>query len=494
MKVRFVKDEIPASGTVVAIVSPDGGMSDAAREVNDKSGGLVKRALESSGKEAKVGSLISLFLPANLDYTHLVLMVMGTETTPTALNLEELGGQLAMKLKSLNVNEVAIGASKGLEVNQDPDFVAAKLAAGALLRSYRFDKYRTSNDDEGKAEQTELVFMVSNPEHDEFARVRAQTDAVFKSRDIVSEPANVIYPLTFAEACAELRKLDVEVGIYDKHELEELGMRALLAVNQGSAKEPRVVTMRWHGDGDAKPVAFVGKGVCFDSGGLSLKPAASMQDMKTDMGGAGAVYGAMYALAARKARANIIGVLGLVENMPSGTAQRPGDVVTAMSGKTIEVLNTDAEGRLVLADLLWYTQDRFKPQVMIDLATLTGAVISALGSEHAGLFANDDALAGKIQEAGEQVGEKVWRLPLGADYDKHIKSEIADIKNVGRGRSAGAIAGAVFLQQFVNNVPWAHLDIAGTASSSRDSPLAPKGATGFGVRLLDELIARSYES
>jgi leucyl aminopeptidase len=321
-------------------------------------------------------------------------------------------------------------------------------------------------------------------------------DGVFQARDLVSEPANVLSPEKFAEACRALgQRLGMEIDILDPAAMRELGMNALLAVGQGSDRESRVAVMRWNGGApDQPPVALIGKGVCFDSGGLSLKPAGGMEEMKWDMGGAGAVFGAMAALAGRKAKANVVGVLGLTENMPSGRAQRPGDVVTAMSGLTIEVINTDAEGRLVLADVLHYAKERFKPRLMIDLATLTGAVIVALGHEQAGLFSSNEALAGEVIAAGTAVGEKVWRMPLGEDYAKHIKSDIADIKNVGRAREAGATAGAVFLERFVGDVPWAHLDIAGMAWSKRDLPLAAKGATAFGVRLLDRLIAERYES
>jgi leucyl aminopeptidase len=320
-------------------------------------------------------------------------------------------------------------------------------------------------------------------------------DGVVRARDLVSEPANVLSPEAFADACRTLgEQLGIEVEVLGPAAMAELGMNALLAVGQGSTRESRLVVMRWTGGAAGQPpVALVGKGVCFDSGGLSLKPAGGMEEMKWDMGGAGAVFGAMAALAGRKAKANIVGVLGLSENMPSGHAQRPGDVITAMSGLTIEVVNTDAEGRLLLADVLHYTKDRFAPRLMIDLATLTGAIVVALGHEQAGLFSTDDTLAEQIGAAGIATGEKVWRMPLGEDYSKHIKSDIADIKNVGRARQAGASAGAVFLERFVGDVPWAHLDIAGVAWSSRDLPLAGKGATGFGVRLLDRLIADHCE-
>jgi leucyl aminopeptidase len=302
--------------------------------------------------------------------------------------------------------------------------------------------------------------------------------------------------VAFAEACVELGSaFDLEVEVLDPAAMQRLGMNTLLAVGQGSAHESRVAVLRWTGGAaDEPPVALIGKGVCFDSGGLSIKPAGGMEEMKWDMAGAGAVFGAMKALAGRKARANVVGVLGLTENMPSGTAQRPGDVVTSMSGLTIEVVNTDAEGRLVLADVMHYAKERFKPKAMIDLATLTGAIIIALGHEQAGLFTPDDQLAERLQAAGAAVGERLWRMPLGDDYAKHIKSDIADIKNVGRERQAGATAGAVFLQRFAGDVPWAHIDMAGTAWTKEDRPLAPKGATGYGIRLLDRLIADHYEA
>ena len=320
---------------------------------------------------------------------------------------------------------------------------------------------------------------------------------VTHGRDLVSEPANVLSPEAFAEACRELGSaLGLEVEVHDRRELERLGMRALLGVSQGSAREPRVAMLRWSGGAaDEPPVALVGKGVCFDSGGLSLKPAAGMEEMKWDMGGAGAVFGAMKALAGRKARANVVGILGLTENMPSGTAQRPGDVVTSMSGVTIEVVNTDAEGRLVLADVLHYAKEHFKPKVIVDLATLTGAIVVALGHEQAGLFTPDDELAGRIQAAGAAVGERVWRMPLGDDYAKHIKSEIADIKNVGRARAGGGDRGrGVPATVRRRRALGAHRHRRAPPGRTRTAPLGRKGATGFGIRLLDRLIADNYES
>jgi len=313
----------------------------------------------------------------------------------------------------------------------------------------------------------------------------------------VSEPSNVKYPATIIEDIKELSQVGIDVEVLDEDRMTELDMGAILGVGQGSRRASYIAIMRWNGaaKADEQPVAFVGKGVTFDTGGISIKPSGGMEEMKYDMAGAGAVIGLMKALAGRKARANVVGVVGLVENMPDGNAQRPGDVVTTMSGQTIEVINTDAEGRLVLSDALWYTQKTFKPQFMVDLATLTGAIIVALGTYQAGLFSNNDELAERLTAAGKASGEELWRLPLGPRYDKDINSEIADMKNVGKGREAGSVTAAQLLERFVEDTPWAHLDIAGMAWMKRgDDPTVPKGASGFGVRLLDKLVADYYES
>ncbi|MGH7087707.1 MAG: leucyl aminopeptidase, partial [Stellaceae bacterium] len=373
---------------------------------------------------------------------------------------------------------------------------AAELAFGARLRSYRFDKYKTREKPEKKPALRRL--RVATPAHTAAARAFAPRDkaaeAICFARDLVSEPANVIYPETLAKAAESLRDFGVIVEILDEAKMRELGMNALLGVAQGSIRPPRLAVLQWRGARrEDAPLAFIGKGVTFDTGGISIKPAAGMGEMKWDMAGSAVVIGLLRLLAARKAPVNAVGVAGLVENMPSGTAQRPGDIVTSMSGQTIEVLNTDAEGRLVLADALWYCQERFRPRLMIDLATLTGAVIVALGHHQAGLFANDDELAERLIAAGKAVGEPVWRLPLAEAYDRDIDSDAADIKNIGGGRAAGSIVAAQFLQRFVKDVPWAHLDICGVAWSHKDAPTVPKGATAFGVRLLDRLVAQYYE-
>jgi leucyl aminopeptidase len=371
------------------------------------------------------------------------------------------------------------------------------VALGATLRFYRFDRYRTKEkaEDRPKLARLEVLTEQFDPAALAFVPRARVANGVFLARDLVSEPGNVLNPAEMARRCEGLRELGVEVEVLGPERLAELGFGALLGVAQGSANEPRVVVMQWRGagaDAGGKPLAFIGKGVTFDTGGISIKPAGGMEDMKWDMAGAGAVVGLMAALAGRKAKANVVGIVGLTENMPSGTAQRPGDVVKSLSGQTIEVINTDAEGRLVLADVLWYCQQRFDPAFMIDLATLTGAIIIGLGHEYAGLFSNDDVLAAKLTAAGSESGEKLWRMPLSEEYDRQIKSDIADMKNVG-GRPAGSITGAQFIQRFVNGKPWAHLDIAGTAWSSKDGPTRPKGATAFGVRLLDRFVAANHE-
>jgi leucyl aminopeptidase len=320
-------------------------------------------------------------------------------------------------------------------------------------------------------------------------------NGIFLTRDLVSEPANILYPQKFVEYCKVLKNVGIEVQIFDEKKLKSLGMNALLGVAQGSVRPARVMIMQWNGNKNKKsqPIAFIGKGVTFDTGGISIKPSSGMEDMKWDMGGAGVVAGLMYTLALRKAKANVIGAVGLVENMPDGNAQRPGDIVKSLSGQTIEVLNTDAEGRLVLADVLWYINKKFKPKIMIDLATLTGAIIVALGERYAGLFSNDDDLAKKILEASKKTDELVWQMPMDDEFDKLLNCSVADMKNITGTRGAGSITAAQFLKRFVGKTSWAHLDIAGVTWSKKGTKLARPGGTGFGVRLLDEFVKENYE-
>lgn len=374
---------------------------------------------------------------------------------------------------------------------------APRAALGVRLASYRFDRYRTKEPAEKKPSVVKAQIVADDGAKAlaDFAPLAALADAVAFSRDLISEPPNVLYPAEFAARVKALESLGLEVEILGEAEMEKLGMGSLLGVGQGSVRESQLAVIKWYGAADksAQPVAFIGKGVCFDTGGISIKPADGMEDMKWDMGGAAAVAGLMHVLAGRKAKVNAIGILGLVENMPDGNAQRPGDVVTSMSGQTIEIINTDAEGRLVLADAVWYCQDRFKPKFMVDLATLTGAIIISLGNDYAGLFSNNDELSGNLLAASGAEGEPLWRMPLPAQYDKNIDSMIADMKNTG-GRPGGSITAALFIQRFVNNVPWAHLDIAGTAWKKPSSvPTIPEGATGFGVRLLNRMVQDKYE-
>jgi leucyl aminopeptidase len=369
---------------------------------------------------------------------------------------------------------------------------AAELSFGLSLRAYDFAAHKTAAAEPKGA----VTVMVDRPEAVAAAAapMAALAEGVFFARDLVNEPANVLTTTDFAARLGAMQELGLSVEILEQGDLEKLGMRLLLGVAQGSEHPPRVVVMRWQGAGDAPPLAVVGKGVCFDSGGISIKPAAGMEEMTMDMGGAATVAGVMRALALRRAKANVVGLVGLVENMPDGRAQRPGDIVRSMKGDTVEVINTDAEGRLVLADVLWYAQERFQPAAIVDLATLTGAIIVALGHENAGVFANDEPLAEAFLRAARAEGEGAWRMPMGEAYDAKLKSRLADMMNVG-GRDGGAVTAAQFLARFVKpGTPWVHLDIAGVALAKADQPLAPKGATGWGVLALNRLVAERFEA
>lgn len=407
------------------------------------------------------------------------------------LDMDLIAGNLYHAIKSTGFESVSFNLT-GFE----PSLVARARYA-IELAAYRFDKY-FGKDKLDKAPTLKNVTIVCDDiasAEQAYFPLKAVRDGVFFARDLVSEPANVLYPDSYAERVKALSSLGLKIEVLGEKEMHELGMHSLLGVGIGSEKESKLVIMQWMGaDESVAPIAFVGKGVTFDTGGISIKPAEGMEDMKWDMGGSAAVVGTMIALASRKAKTNAIGVIGLVENMPDGKAQRPGDVVKAMSGTTIEVINTDAEGRLVLADALWYCQDRFKPQLMIDLATLTGAIIIALGTDYAGVYSNNDDLAKNIEQASLAAGENTWRMPLPKQYEKQIDSKIADIRNIG-GRAGGSITAALFLQRFVNNVPWAHMDIAPTAwTTEQRIPTNPEGGTGYGVRTLNELVRRFYET
>lgn len=498
MEISFDRLRGFPDGALVVGILDGGNLTDSAAAVDKASGGAVSRALAASRFRGQSGHSLELLVPAGIKPTRVILAGLGKGEDFNAAAAERLAATVLGRLLVGGEETLTFSIERPKKTQLSEAELAVHLAFGGMLRSYRFDLYRAMKEDE---RPTVKKIVISTPEAGAARKLWPESSAVaggiFLARDLVNEPPNILHPEEFARRAQELKRLGVTVDTLDPAAMKKLGMNALLGVAQGSAHPPRLVVMRWQGRGGKAgkegPLAFVGKGVCFDSGGLSLKPANSMVGMKGDMGGAAAVVGLMHALAARKARADVVGLIGVVENMPDGNAQRPNDIVKSMSGQTIEVLNTDAEGRLVLADVLWYAQSRFKPRFMVDLATLTGAILVALGAEHAGLFSNDDELARNIVSAGAREGEPVWRLPLGEAYDQLVKSKIADMKNIG-GPHAGSITAAQILQRFVNKVPWAHLDIAGVAwQDSEQKPLVPSWGTGWGVRILNRLIADHYE-
>ena len=451
----------------------------------------VEAALKRSRFDGDSGQLVEYFVESDGGRR---LLVIGAGADPASGNEpEKLGGAAVARLLTSGETEAVIDLT-GLKL--DPD-AAARVALAAALRGWRYDRYRTKLKEKQKPTLTSVTIVGAGAEAEKrfTSRYAGVIEGVSLTRELVTEPANIIYPETFVERVKEsVKGLGLELQVLGRDEMTKLGMGALLGVAQGSVREPKMLIMKWNGGkaGDA-PVAFIGKGVTFDTGGISIKPAQNMESMKWDMGGAGAVVGAMKALAARKAKANVVGICGLVENMPDGNAQRPGDVVTTMSGQTVEVINTDAEGRLVLCDAMTWTQRNIKPKIMIELSTLTGAMVITLGHEYAGFFSNDEKLAAGLVKAAEESSDKLWRQPLADAYDRLIDSPIADMKNVGP-REAGSITAAHFLKRYVDDgVAWAHLDIAGMAWSDKASATYDKGATGFGVRLLDQYVADTVE-
>ena len=449
----------------------------------------IEAALKRSRFDGDAGSVVEYFLDGNGGQR---LLIVGADTSSVD-GPEKLGGAAVARLLTSGETQAVIDLS-GLKLDADG---AARVALAAALRGWRYDRYRTRLKEKQKPTLTAVTIVgaVADAQARYENRYAPLVEGVALTRELVTEPANIIYPESFVERVTEsVEGLGLELQVLGRDEMAKLGMGALLGVAQGSVREPKMLVLKWNGGkaGEA-PVALIGKGVTFDTGGISIKPAQNMEAMKWDMGGAGAVAGAMKALAGRKANANIVGVCGLVENMPDGNAQRPGDVVTTMSGQTVEVINTDAEGRLVLCDAMTWTQKTFKPKAMIDLATLTGAMVITLGHEYAGIFANDDKLASALLKAADESGDKLWRQPLGDAYDRLIDSPIADMKNVGP-REAGSITAAQFLKRYVEDgVAWAHLDIAGMAWSDKAQATYDKGATGFGVRLLDQYVADAIE-
>jgi leucyl aminopeptidase len=499
MQISFATPANVTAGAWVVGASDGAALLPAAARADKASGGALARALKFSRFTGKSGQMLEVLAPAGLKASRILLVGLGKPENLDEKGLETLGAQIAARLYASGETTASleIDVPKGSKVKKGE--LAAHLAFGATLKSYAFDKYRTRNLDE--YEKKLKTLRVITPDvaaaKKAHAGLAAVADGIFIARDLVNEPPNVLYPVEFARrAKAALTKLGVKVEVLGEAQMKKLGFGALLGVGQGSARESQLVVMQWNGGKkSSKPIAFVGKGVCFDSGGLSLKPGSGMMGMKGDMAGAACVTGTMLALAARKAKVNAVGVIGLVENMPGGDATRPDDVLKTLSGQTVEVLNTDAEGRLVLADALTYTQRRFAPKFVIDLATLTGAIVQTLGYEHAGVFSNDDQLVQRIQAAGRYTGERVWQLPLDPFYDKMIRSKIADMKNIGGGNS-GAITAAQFLLRFIEKgTDWAHLDIAGVAwQDGEQKPTIPSWGTGWGVRLLNRLVIEHYES
>ncbi|MGH6719675.1 MAG: leucyl aminopeptidase [Alphaproteobacteria bacterium] len=496
MKIAFAETVPDDADTIVVGVLEDKALTPSAQRLDSLAGAALTRAMGSGRFTGAKDQMLDVAAPAGVGAARVVLAGLGKAAALGDQAMANWGGAIAARLNTAGAKHAAIHVDAIAEAKSRPGEHAALTGMGARLRAYRFDAYRTKPKPEDKPSLERITVVTAERAAAErsFAEHDRVADGVVMTRDLVSEPANVLYPVEFANRVKVLAELGVDVEVLGETRMRALGMGALLGVAQGSDREPQLVVMRWNGgaNGD-RPVAFVGKGVCFDTGGISIKPAGGMEEMKYDMAGAGAVTGLMKALAGRRARVNAIGVIACVENMPSGKAQRPGDVVRSMSGQTIEVINTDAEGRLILSDALWYCQSQFKPRAMVDLATLTGAVVVALGHYKAGIFANDETLAAQLAAAGEAVGEPLWRLPLGEEYDKDINSDIADMKNVGKNREAGSTAGAVFLQRFVGETTWAHLDIAGMAWAKKDLPIVPKGATGFGVRLLDRFVRDNFE-
>jgi leucyl aminopeptidase len=496
MQIDFVSGDLAASlgddAALAVLAFEELELSPAAQAADAASGGAVRRALAAGRFKGSKAQTLDLLAPGGLKAARLLVVGAGKREEFDLLGIEQAAAGAFQAVKASGLTTLGLDFS-GLTPEQ-----AARAGFGVRLAAYRFDRYRTKEKPEQKPSIGRVLIAVSDVAAAKaaYATEAAVADGVIFTRDLVSEPANILYPVEFAKRVKALESLGLTVEILGEPEMFKLGMGSLLGVGQGSERESQLAVIQWNGADDkaAQPVAFVGKGVCFDTGGISIKPAEGMEDMKWDMGGAGAVAGLMCALASRKAKVNVVGVLGLVENMPDGAAQRPGDIVTSMSGQTIEVINTDAEGRLVLADAVWYCQERFKPRFIVDLATLTGAIIVALGNDYAGLFSNDDTLSENLLAASKAEGEPLWRMPLPPQYDKMLDSLAADMKNIG-GRAGGSITAALFIQRFIKaGLPWAHLDIASTAWKKPSSnPTIPEGASGFGVRLLNRLVADKYE-
>lgn len=501
LDISFAALNAELESTTVVLAGEGVELGTKAKELDSKSAGSIAKAAAAADYKGKHKATLEILAPAKIGVDRLIVAGTGKGATLSELQLIELGGAI------LGAIQTRKGASASIVIDIDgtedlkPEEIAAIIAQGAVLRHYNFKKYHTKKTaDEAAAEKDglkKLTFHVAHPDKAKaaFQPLKAVANGVNIARELVNEPPNILGPVELAEKTKALEKLGVDIEILDVKDMEKLGMGSLLCVGQGSARPSRMAVMIWNGAKGSKkqkPVCFVGKGVIFDTGGISIKPAAGMEDMKGDMGGAAAVVGVMHALAERKANVNAVGLIGCVENMPSGNAVRPGDIVTSMSGQTIEIINTDAEGRLVLADVLWYAQEKFKPKLIINLATLTGAIMIALGKEFAGMFANDDKLADELSQASRVTGEKIWRMPLDKAFDKAMDSRFADMKNAG-GRWGGSCTAAAFLQRFIKDTPWCHLDVAGTAMDGAKTDFNTSWGSGWGVRLLDRFVADHHE-
>lgn len=502
--ISFSKKDDPKADTVIVGIFEGGTLSSSAKVLDKTHKGLISACVKNHQNfEGKNGQILNIPTDGK-NPARIVVIGLGKKDKLDAQAFETLGGKLFVAFKANGAETVNIQL-QGIEDLSDITTaeIANHLAMGLRLKSYSFEKYKSKKQDNKKTKLKKVC--ITTDAHTAASKLfdssNGVIDGVFLARDLVNEPPNTLHPESYAELIKEeLKPLGVEVEVLDEKKMQKLGFGALLAVGQGSIRESRLVVMRWNGGSKSKkssktPIALVGKGVTFDTGGISLKPGAEMDLMKMDMGGSAAVVGTMKAIASRKAKANVVGIVGLVENMPSDRAYRPGDIITSHAGKTIEVLNTDAEGRLVLADALTYVQETYKPEVIIDLATLTGAIMVGLGFEYCGAFANDNDLWSQIEKSSKNTGEKFWRMPLDEAYRKEMESEVADLKNLGSlGRYGGACSAAGFLEHFINDgTKWAHIDIAGTAWWKSDKPTTPKGGTGFGVRALDDLIANNFE-
>ena len=501
--IHFPKPDTKLKGSIIVGVFEKNELGANAKKLDKDLDGFISHTIENSENfKGKHGQIVQTLTPPKSTVQRIILLGLGKQDELSAIDLEKAAGKLYAGMDKSAIKDVQFLAdrSKKLKI----DILAAHFANGFKLRSYNFDRYKSKNKDDDKdtPKLKEVGVITTHPANAKkaFEELDKVTQGTFWARDLVNTAPNDLYPESYAKIIKdELKPLGVDVEILDDKKLEKMGAGGIIAVGKGSERKPRMVIMKWNGASSsksktAKYVGFVGKGVTFDTGGISLKPGAGMDEMKMDMGGSAAVVGLMKALALRKAKCNVVGIVGLAENMPSSNAYRPGDILKSYSGKTIEVLNTDAEGRLVLGDCLTYIQEQYKPDFVINLATLTGAMMVALGHEYCGTFANDDALWKQMDKASAASGEKLWRMPLDDVWKKEMESDVSDIRNLGKSRYAGACTAAAFLNHFIeDDTKWAHMDIAGTAWRKSDQPTVPKYGSGFGVRVLNELVANNYE-